>query len=192
MRLSRSLGRDFQSTHSGRDIRLSDELFETKPEFMGFHNGNYPGAFPPKVEERIRKVVEYPCLHLFSGISKIGDVRVDYSRPEATINADVFDFIKNDRRIWRFVLADPPYDIVGSAVRQEITKVYGISRALNTPHQALLGQYLKGHADNVLWFDVTSPCPPGFYRHKTWLFIPGGWRHIRALTWLKRERERLA
>jgi len=30
---------------------LSDELLEVKPEFMGFQQKGYPGAFPPKVDD---------------------------------------------------------------------------------------------------------------------------------------------
>ncbi len=37
----------------------------------------------------------------------------------------------------------------------------------------------------------TTPCPRGFYRFKMWVFLPGSWHHIRALTWLKRKGERL-
>lgn len=171
---------------------MSDELLEVKPEFMGFNQTGYPGAFPPKVEERIRKLAESPSLHLFSGRSKIGDVRVDFERPEATVNADVFEFLKTEHRIFKFVIADPPYDVPTAIERQGISKVYGISTALNGPHQSQIGTWLQAHAENVLWFDVTSPCPEGFYREMTWLYLPGGYRHIRALTWLKRKGERLS
>ena len=88
---------------------MSEELIEVKPEFMGFQNGDYPGAFPPKVDERIRKIVASPCLHLFSGSSKIGDVRVDLTHPNATDHIDVFKFVRTDGRDWKFVLLDPPY-----------------------------------------------------------------------------------
>lgn len=164
-----------------------DELVEIKGQFTGFRTKNYPGAFPPKVEKLIRSIAESPCLHLFSGTSSIGDVRVDIERPEATDNLDVFDFIRRDKRVWQFVVADPPYDVPAGIERHRIDKVYGISVALNNLRQSELCKYLKGHAENVLWFDVTAPRPKGFYRYKEWLFHPGGFHHVRVLSWLKHE-----
>ena len=161
-------------------------MIEVKPEFMGFHSGNYPGAFPPKVEMTIKKLAESPSLRLFSGSSKIGDVRIDLTRPEATINQDVFDFIKTDERIWKFVIADPPYEIERKLDYASTKSFLG-----DVYRQSAISKYLQGHTENVLWFDYVSPCPPGFYRKKAWLFLPGSWRKVRALTWLKREGERL-
>ncbi len=177
---------------------MSDELLEVKPEFMGFQMKGYPGAFPPKVEERLRMIVESPSLHLFSGTSKIGDVRIDLARPEATINQDVFEFLESPdgHSWWKFVIADPPYKIQD---RYGITEAYANPTPMNTQRQNILAEYLRSHAENVLWFDLASPCPKGFYRHKTWVYLPGSWHHIRArrtafckLTWLKRKGERLA
>ena len=163
-----------------------EELIEVKPEFMGFHRGDYPGAFPPKVEERIRKIVASPCLHLFSGSSRIGDERVDLTNPNATVNQDVFVFIMGERRTWKWVLADPPYDMVRPMPYAQTKSFLG-----DVYRQKAMGYFLRAHADCVLWFDYVSPCPPGFEREKTWLYLPGGWKKVRALTWLKRKGERL-
>ena len=171
---------------------IDGELLEVKPEFMGFNNTGYPGAFPSRVEKIIRSLAESPCLHLFSGRSKIGDVRIDLERPEATLNCDVLEFIRSNDKTWLTVVADPPYDTPKGVVRNGLDKAYARARNLNTQEQVEINAWLRRHAENVLWFDVTSPCPEGFYRHKTWLFLPGSMRHIRALTWLKRKGERLA
>jgi hypothetical protein len=166
-----------------------EELVEIKGQFAGLQNKGYPGAFPPKVEEIIKRLVASPSLHLFSGTSRIGDVRIDLERPEATLNMDVFEFLKvNDQR-WLWVIADPPYDVKD---RYGLNRAYAKPYALNCKRQHLISVWLQGHADNVLWFDVTAPCPRGFYRKKEWLFHPGGWHHVRVLSWLKRDGERLA
>lgn len=170
---------------------MNEELLEIKAEFMGFHTGRYPGAFPPRVERQIKMVIGSPCLHLFSGTSRIGDVRIDLERPEATVNQDVFEFIRTDKREWPWVLADPPYDV---ARPERTLKGYASTKSFlgDVYRQKAISDYLKGHADNVLWFDFVSPCPPGFYREKLWTYLPGGWKKVRVLTWLKREGERLA
>lgn len=173
----------------GRERALSDELLEVKPKFMGFQLSGYFGAFPPVVERQIRMLAESPCLHLFSGRSTIGDVRVDFERPEATVNQDVFEFIKNDGEYWKFVIADPPYESKDPRPTKDYAKPKSVSG--DVWNQSAMGKYLRAHPENVLWFDYVSPCPEGFYRHKTFLYLPGGWKKTRVLTWLKRKGERL-
>ena len=58
----------------------------------GFHSGGYVGAFSPSMERIIKSIIRPPTLHLFSGASLIGDVRVDLQHPNATINKDVLKF----------------------------------------------------------------------------------------------------
>ena len=167
-----------------------EELIEVKPEFMGFQNKGYPGAFPPKVEAVIKRLIASPCLHLFSGVSKIGDTRIDISRCEATLNIDVFEFIKSDTYVWKWVLADPPY-----AITRKDRKLaeYQIKSSVsgNMQYRREISRYLQEHTENVLWFDYASPVPFGFYREKVWTWLAGGWRPVRVLTWLKRKGERL-
>jgi hypothetical protein len=164
------------------------EVLEVKGQFMGMHNGEYPGAFPPAVESVIKKIVASPSLHFFSGSSTIGDVRVDAGHPNATLKMDVFDFMTSDVKKWKFVLADPPYDI---QKENQKLKAYLNRKGLvgNLIFQKAMEKYLIEHAENVLWFDRCSPCPNGFYRYKTWLwFAPSSsWTGVRVLTWLKRE-----
>ncbi len=170
---------------------MSDELLEVKPKFMGFQKGEYQGAFPPVVERQIKMLVGSPCLHLFSGSSKIGDARVDLAHPNATVHQDVYQFLQEDNRDWAWVLLDPDY-----AVSRKHLKLSGHARtdsvSGNVLAQRLLQDYLRLHADNVLWFDLCSPKPDGFERADFWAYLPGGYKSIRALTWLKRKGERLA
>ena len=170
---------------------MSEELLEVKPEFMGIQSGKYPGAFPPKVEERIRKIVASPCLHLFSGSSRIGDERIDLTNHNATIRMDVFDFVKHDNRDWNFVLLDPPY-----SMSERNTEALGYAKHDTFPwsykkRRDEFELFIQNHAENVLWFDIVSPRPPGFDKYKTWLYIKGGYSTVRVLTWLKRKGERL-
>ena len=169
----------------------SDELIEVKPEFMGFHNGDYPGAFPPKVAERIRMIAASPCLHFFSGSSKIGDERIDLTHPNATRNMDVFDFCQSDNRDWEFLVLDPPYALSDRNVERMGYAKHDTWLWSSKTRRDILEDYIFAHIRQILWFDTVSPCPRGFYRERTWLYIKGGYTSIRALTWLKRKGERL-
>ncbi len=80
-------------------------------EFMGFPRSNYPGAFPSKVEDQIRLIVESPCLHLFSGTSNLKryttleDAIADLPEPSPGdyYNRDDWPFFymsRNRRALW--------------------------------------------------------------------------------------------
>ena len=173
-----------------------DELTKVKPEFMGFHKGDYPGAFPPKVERKIRTIVSSPCLHLFSGSSTIGDVRVDLSHPNATLNEDVYRYItedfENDNSWWKWVILDPVYNLENKHLQSKLRAYAKVeSWSGNILYLRALEIFFQRHTENILWFDTCSPQTPGFERHKVWFYIMGGYNAIRALTWLKRKGERL-
>ena len=70
----------------------------------------YVGGFSKTEIEIIEKSSEGKVLHLFSGKSNIGQVRVDFSQPEATHNQDVFEFLSNCDEQFDTVLLDPPYN----------------------------------------------------------------------------------
>ena len=73
----------------------------------------YPGDFTKREIDLISKWVKGRSLHIFSGKSNIGDVRVDYSMTEATINMDVFEYLEMaiKKKIWfKTIILDPPYN----------------------------------------------------------------------------------
>lgn len=160
--------------------------YEQVVEFGGFNNTGYPGGFPSRVIKRIESITESPSLHLFSGSSKIGDVRIDINHKNATINTNVYDFVQNDDNYWKWIILDPDYHISRKGVK---LKVHGLKDHVggNKLAEKLLGQYFQQHAENVLWFDTTSFCCEGFYRYKVWFYLMGSTRPVRALTWLKRK-----
>lgn len=157
--------------------------FEVLP--MGINNTGYPGAFPSNVEAVIRSVVSGKVLHLYSGRSLIGEVRVDYSRQEATHNISVEEFIGKDNSSWDFVILDPPYEIK----HKDKLRAYVDNKSLsgNIQLRHAIKKYCMLHTENVLWLDQCAPSFGGFGRKKLWVFIPGGWMNVRVLSWLKRE-----
>jgi hypothetical protein len=150
---------------------------------LGYNTTGYPGAFTDPVNKIIKNTISGRVLNLFSGVSLIGDVRVDLLRPEATHNCDVFDFIKNNTEVWNFVIADPPYAIKSAPHK---LKIYGSTKPFNGNilYQREMAVFLKRYAKNVLWLDMCAPLPDGFKRVKVWLLLPGGWFSIRVLSYL--------
>ncbi|MGV9198639.1 MAG: hypothetical protein ACOC4M_07345 [Promethearchaeia archaeon] len=71
---------------------------------------NWVGGFSPKEKQIIEEYAKPPILHLFSGISEIGRIRVDISpKSNATIKQDVFDYIKYNFPKVNTILLDPIY-----------------------------------------------------------------------------------
>jgi hypothetical protein len=161
-----------------------DKNFDVEVCGLGINGTGYPGGFPNGVEKIILNTIYGRVLNLFSGVSKIGDVRVDLLRPEATDNCDVLDFIQVNEVVWDFVLADPPYSLKSAPAK---LKIYGSVEHFtgNIPYQRKMAEFLKNYAKNVLWLDQSAPLPAGFKRVKVWVLLPGGWAFVRVLSWLK-------
>lgn len=180
--------------------------FEIGIKGLGFQRKRYPGAFTPTVEksigemlDRIQKVSNSPIriLHLFSGISLIGDIRVDIERPEATHREDVLDFIRCCNDYFDVILLDPPYDVKRDSKLvsgEYITKDIGgygktSSIAADVELRRALIDFFRDHTDNVIWLDMCAPFPKklqkvGFQRKRLEFLFPGGFHTLRILTWL--------
>ena len=165
--------------------------FELEAIGMGTNNTGYPGAFPVAIQSLISGLVSNNVLHLFSGSSKIGNVRVDIEHPNATINCDVKQFIACDVGQYDWVILDPPYAIIRAKTK---LSTYGKSKAISSDvtFRRKLKQYLQNHTENILWLDFCAPSIKGFYRKKLWLVLPGGFYTVRVLSWLKREMKPLS
>ena len=146
----------------------------------------YTGQFPIPVRDLILKLVEGDILHLYSGTSDIGSVRVDLSRPEATHNVSVEHFITTDTSSWDWCVLDPPYRLIQS----NIIKDYQDGRPLsgNALLRDRLALYFQAHVYNVLWLDYCCPTIKGFRRHGIWLILPTrSFENVRCLTWLTKQ-----
>jgi len=162
-----------------------DKDFEIEITGMGNNITSYPGAFTPVVNKIIEMVIEGKTLQLFSGVSKIGDERVDIERPEATIRKDVLNFIKEDKRDWDFVILDPPYEIKRKSKIEEYGRTSSVASDVILRRE--LSEYFLKHTQNILWLDMCAPLPKGFRRKKIWFLFPGGYHTIRILSWLEKD-----
>lgn len=168
------------------DIIRKDRFGKIHVGGLGNHNKGYPGAFTIPVEKVILSLIKSPCLHLFSGTSKIGDIRVDLERPEATHNMNVADFIIKDDNKWEWLVLDPPY-----SKRRKVKEYALFTPFANVPFRQKFIVWLQDHVNNILWLDTCAPKPIGFKREALWFFLPGGYHTIRVLSWLKRESQNI-
>lgn len=157
-------------------------------EVLGMRSNDtaYAGGFSLTVREIVKEFIGGKVLHLFSGASVIGDIRIDATNSNATNNMAVDAFLASDERYWDWVILDPPYKLAntGSAAPHYDMP---IAVSQNIPFRRKLENYLRNHTDNVFWLDICAPLPKGFRRHKVWFLFPGGYRPLRVLSWLKRE-----
>jgi len=163
--------------------------FEIEVLPMGVNNTGYAGAFTSNVEGVIKSVIYGKVLHLYSGRSFIGDVRVDMDCKEATHNTSVEDYISNDSTSWDWMILDPPYEIKHKDKLKQYCDNKSLSGNIQLRHA--LKKYAMQNVENVLWLDQCAPNLGGFGRKKLWIFIPGGWMNVRVLSWLKREMDLL-
>lgn len=88
----------------------------------------YHGDFAKKEIELIQANIKGSCIHLFSGKSLIGNVRIDLSCDEATIKGDVFellpDFIDH-KASFNTVIIDPPYNEKFAGKYDKLSSVKG-------------------------------------------------------------------
>lgn len=167
--------------------------FEIETFGMGTATGKYPGEFTPTVKERIEELLRRSSssgggktLHLFSGESRLGDVRVDLTSGTATHNMDVFDFLSLPiaDRWWDAVLLDPPYELSPSKIKN---LAYAGWRPLapSVPLRNKFADWCREHAAHIIWLDVCAPVPSGFRRLYLGTILPGGYHRARLLSWLK-------
>ena len=149
----------------------------------------YRGGFPSEVERILKKLVagSDKVLHLYSGRSDIGNIRVDLEQPEATHKMTVEEYISSDFGCQRFdwVILDPPYKIKQPGFLNNFKDARPLSG--NALLRDRISRFLRQHADNVLWLDYCVPAIRGFRRSKIWLCIPNNcYENVRCLSWLQR------
>ena len=166
-----------------------DKSFEYEILGLGIAKGNYAGEFTKPVKDIIKYTIKDSkrVLHLFSGTSAIGDVRIDIECPQATDRKDVIEFINTDNNYWDFIILDPPYEIKRKSKLEEYGKTSSVAADVLLRHELM--KYFKSHTDNVIWLDVCAPMIGGFIRKKLWFLFPGGFHTIRILSWLTKSQD---
>ena len=159
----------------------------------------YPGAFNPTVEKVIKEIIEGKyCVHLFSGSSTLGKIRVDIKHKNANCNENVYDFCQeynvivgkpiNQKSI---LLMDPDYAVQRKHLK---LKPHGINSSIggNVLAHKILNDFISNIGfDEILILELASPTFKNYDEIFWWRVKTGGWQHNRTLTWYRRKSERL-
>ena len=160
-------------------------------EIINVGNGNkfYPGNFTNKENKIIKENCTGKILHLFSGKSKIGNIRIDFEYGNCTMN--VFDWLNNISEFINYfdtIIIDAPYN-------QKFANKY--QKIGNTPKQFII--FANTKQTTILWNKIIelNPkiiilkswnyyIPKGYYLKKGYLCYPGGYRKSTILEILKK------
>lgn len=133
-------------------------------EIITVSNGNsdYAGNFTPKEIDIINS----------------GDIRVDFSMPEATINDDVFEYLKRCKEIIDTIVLDPPYnDKFADKYQKAGNTPDQFIISANTPKTTLLFNHIKRLNPKIIIIKSWSYFVIEGYRlRKGYLCYAGGYR----------------
>jgi len=145
---------------------------------VGNGNSDYPGNFTRKEKNIILKNLIFPSLHLFSGKSTIGTVKIDYKYGNHKI--DVFYYLKNFTKYGNFktVIIDAPYN-------KKFADKY--KKLGNTPKQFIIFAQAKKTTELFNYVKDISPdiiilkswnyyCLAGYNIKECYVCYPGGYR----------------
>jgi len=138
---------------------------------VGNGSNKYPGNFTKKEKEIIEKNCIGKVLHLFSGNSKIGNMKVDYSNENDDWNSDVFQFLETFRLDnYKTVIIDAPYNQKFADIYQNLD---GLKRK-----QFIIFANTK---DTTRLFNLIKLFNPKRIIIKSWnYYIPKGYRLLKG------------
>ena len=159
-------------------------------KFINVSNGDskYPGNFTKEEITIIKNNIVGKTLHLFSGKSDIGEVRIDYKY--GNLRVDVFDYLKSViPRVFKTIIIDAPYNQRFADIYQEIG---------NTPEQFIIFANAKKTTELFNLIDKIDPdliilkswnyyCLPRYEIMKSYLCYPGGFRKSTILLIMRRK-----
>ena len=154
-------------------------------------NSEYPGNFTKEEIIIINKNILGNCLHLFSGKSDIGDIRVDYKH--GNVKSDVFLFLGYNQTHFDTILIDAPYNHKFASKYQELG---------TTPKQFIIFADAKKTTELFDIIDKSDPeviilkswnyyCLPRYEIKESYLCYPGGYRKSTILLIMKRKQMKL-
>jgi len=155
---------------------------------IGNNKSNFIGAFVNKEINIIKKWIEPPCLHLFSGSSLIGETRIDISHQNATHNIDVFEYLKLAPNTNNTIIIDAPYN----KKYEEIYNTHGLiftsfSIFANTPKTSLLWKLISKLAPKIIILKSWNYyILKNYYLNDGYLCYSGGYRKPTILLKMKK------
>lgn len=157
---------------------------------VGNGTKEYPGNFTKKEIEIIRYAMKGRILHLFSGKSTLGNIRVDFKY--GNIKSDVFEYLEECSREFKTVLLDPPYNQIFADKYKyynpyELTPKQFIIFA-NTKDTTRLFNLIreKVNPEIIIMKSWNFYIPKGYKLKKGYVCYPGGFRKSTILLILER------
>ena len=164
-----------------------------KMKLITVSNGNsdYPGNFTKEEIKIIKRNIIGKCLHLFSGKSDIGNIRVDYKY--GNVKSDVFLFLGYNQTHFDTIIIDAPYNHKFACKYQELG---------TTPEQFII---FANTQKTTKLFNIIDKLDPEIIILKSWnyyclnryeikesyLCYPGGFRKSTILLIMKRKQMKL-
>ena len=154
---------------------------------VGNGTNDYPGNFTKKEIRIINENILGKTLHLFSGKSDIGEVRIDYKH--GNFRVDVFYYLKCvSKNAFQTILIDAPYN-------QRFADIY--QKLGNTPKQFVIFANAKKTTELFELVNNLDPdliilkswnyyVPKGYNLKKCYLCYPGGYRKSTILEILEK------
>ena len=163
-----------------------------KIEIINVGNGSnqYPGDFTKEENQIILRNCKGKVLHLFSGSSEIGDLRIDFTHKNATHKWDVFEFLEyNNLQDFNTIIIDAPYNKRFADKYQKIG---------NTPKQFIIFADTKRTTKLFYYINIINPeiiilkswnyyCLKRYKIKSCYICYSGGFRKSTFLIIMKRE-----
>lgn len=156
---------------------------------VGNGTSEYPGNFTKKEIQIIKKNIKGKVLHLFSGKSNIGDIRVDFIN--GNIKSDVFLFLGYNQTHFNTILIDAPYNQKFADKYQKLgdTPKQFIIFASVKKTTELFDKIIKISPDIIILKSWNYYCLKGYEIKKCYVCYPGGYRKSTFLIVMKRKQE---
>jgi hypothetical protein len=165
-------------------------------EIINVSNGtlDYPGNFTPEEIKIIEKNCKGSVLHLFSGKSKIGDIRIDFKFGN-TFKKDVFEFLPSVyEKMFDTIIIDAPYNEIFADKYQKIG---------DTPEQFIIFADTEKTTKLFEFIDKIDPeviilkswnyyCLKRYRVDQCYICYPGGYRKSTFLIIMKRKQVQLS
>ncbi len=155
---------------------------------VGNGTSDYPGNFTNKENEIIGRYMVGNTLHLFSGRSKIGNVRIDFGREEATHGGDVFLWLPTIENYFRTIIIDAPYNRKFADKYKKITPTSDqfIIFAQTKKTTDLFNHLIRMKPERIILKSWNYYIVKGYHLLKGFLCYAGGYRKPTLLLIMKK------
>ena len=168
-----------------------------KLELIKVSNGTkeYPGNFTKREIEIIKENIKGLTLHLFSGKSDIGNLRIDFNYSnECNCTMNVFDYLNDTNNLidkFETIIIDAPYNQKFGDKYQKIgdTPKQFIIFANTKDTTILFNKVIEFNPEIIILKSWNYYMVKGYYLKKGYICYPGGYRKSTLLIIMEKIRQ---